>query len=574
MDRLANDMARQQELAHSPQSVIAVTWPCIAVIGVLLFISAVSMVALSATRAYVTGDSIWTRAERETSVLLIEFCRSGSPETLAELNAQMNVVLGDRSARLELLKARPNYGLAHRGLLAGDNEAADVPSMIWLFRATRLFGVAREPLRIWDEADEQFLRYLPLKQAAIALRGSGEPSPAAVNDLVRQVHLIHEPLALLEQRFAAAIGSYARNLTAFFLEFLAASTAVLLPAGYLMSRRLVRRAGAMATAFQVSQNQVFAEQERARVLLGSISDAVIATDRNGAIEFLNAAAEHLTGWSASEARGQPLENVFRVASADDAGAASIREAINAVLAEGRILRLSTYGAQLVRRDQSTTPIGERAAPLHNRAGDVVGMVLVMRDVTAERDLWEKLRHQADHDALTGLANRAHFERRLELSMQECADDGMHFTVMFIDLDEFKVVNDTCGHRAGDDLLRRIGTCIQGELRSGDLLARLGGDEFGVLLPPCDVNTAAPIAERVRQAVAALQFAWNGRTFAVRTSIGMVSDESALRSVIDVLGAADRACYAAKKAGRNCVRIYSAAEDSRSWRSGETYGRSA
>lgn len=567
-------MAKEQETASLHRSVISVTWPCVAIIGALLIISAVSMVALSATRAYVAGNGSWARAERETSVLLIEYARTGNPDVLAALDAQISVVLGDRTARLELVKSRPDYALARRGVLAGANHPDDVPSMIWLFRAARLFGVAGEPLRIWGDADAQFLRYLPLEQAAIALRSGGEASDAELNDFERQVHLIHEVLAQLDQGFAVSIEAYARKLAAFFLEFLAASTTVLLAAGYVVSRRLVRRAGAMAAAFQVSQNQVFAEQERARVLLGSISDAVIATDRHGAIEFLNAAAERLTGWSADEARGQALENVFRVAPADDAGAAPIREAINSVLTEGQVLRLSTYGAELIRRDHGTTPIGERAAPLHNRAGDIVGMVLVMRDVTAERDLWEQLRHQADHDALTGLPNRAYFERRLELSMQGRADARARFTVMFIDLDDFKVVNDTCGHRAGDELLRRIGACIQGELRSGDLLARLGGDEFGLLLPACDISTASHIADRVRQAVAALQFAWNGRIFAVRASIGMALDEPALTNVTDVLGAADRACYAAKRAGRDCVRIYNAAEDSRAWRSSQAHGMTA
>lgn len=544
---------------------IAVTWPCAAIIGVLLIISAVNILALSATRAYVAGNSIWARAEWETSALLIRYNRTSDSELLAELNAQMSMVLGDRIARLELIKARPHYVLARHGLLAGGTHPDDVRGMIWLFRAARLLGVADEPLRIWGEADEQFLHYFPLEQEAIVAGRHGEPSAAQLNDWVQRVHLIHDPLAQLEQRFASSMDEYARRLATFLLGFLAASTAVLLAAGYVVSRRLLQRAGRMAVALQASENQVFAQQERSHVLLGSISDAVISTDRHGKIEFLNTAAERLTGWSDTQARGVALESVFRIARADDADPNAISQAIGTVLRDGQVRHLSTYGAKLICRDHSTTAIGDRAAPLRNRTGDIVGMVLVMRDVTSERELWEQLRHQADHDALTGLPNRAHFERCLQLLMRESVAELARFTVMFIDLDAFKAVNDICGHLAGDELLRRVGACIQEQLRSGDLVARLGGDEFGLLLPACDINMASHIAERVRQAVEALSFEWSGRSFAVTASIGVVLDERALTGVTEVLGAADRASYAAKKAGRNTVRVYDAAQESHRWR---------
>jgi diguanylate cyclase (GGDEF)-like protein/PAS domain S-box-containing protein len=555
----------RKEPVLSLYDVIGVTWPCVAIIGVLLIISAFDILALSATRAYVVGNGIWARAERETSALLIRYNRTGDPELLAELNAQMSVPVGDRTARLELIKTRPNYALARQGLLEGGNHPDDLQSMIWLFRAARLIRVADEPLRLWGQADEQFLRYVPLEQEAIAAGRHGEPSAAQLNDWVQRVHLIHDPLALLERGFTSSMDEYARKLANFLLAFLAVSTAFLLLAGYVVSRRLLQRAGRMAGALQASENQVFAEQERAHVLLGSISDAVISTDCHGKIEFLNTAAERLTGWSVTEARGLALESIFRVAQADDADPAAISRAIGTVLADGQVRRLSTYGAQLLRRDHTKTAIGERAAPLRNHAGQIVGMVLVLRDVTAERELWEQLRHQADHDALTGLPNRAHFERCLQLSMRESAAERARFTVMFIDLDEFKAVNDICGHLAGDELLRRVGVCIQEQLRNGDLVARLGGDEFGLLLPACDLDMASHIAERVRQAVAALPFEWNGRSLSVTASIGVVLDERALTGVAEVLGAADRASYAAKKAGRNVVRVYDATQESHQWR---------
>ena len=555
----------QQESVPPRYGVVAVTWPCVAIIVVLLLISTANIYALSATRAYVAGNSIWARAEQETSGLLIRYSRTRDPALLAQLNAQMSVLQGDRSARLELLKSRPDYRLARGGLLDGRNRPDDVQSMIWLFRAVRLLGVASEPLRIWGEADDQLQRYVTLEQEVSASPGLSEPSTAQLNDWVQRVHLIHDSLVQLEEAFAASLDEYARRLATFLTGFLGLSTAVLLAAGYVVSHRLVQRANAMATALQASQNQVSAEQAWAHVLLSSISDAVISTDRDGKIEFLNAAAESLTGWNATQARGRPLQSVFRLAPTSEVDPIEINRAIGSVLSDGQVRRLSAHGAKLVRRDESTTAIGDWATPLRNRAGGIVGMVLVMRDVTAERELWEQLRHQADHDALTGLPNRAHFERCLQLSMQHSAVEHARFTVMFIDLDRFKPVNDTCGHQAGDELLRCIGRCIQAQLRSGDLVARLGGDEFGLLLPACDINRASQIAERIRQAVETLPFEWKGRSIAVTASIGLVQDDPSLTDVAEVLAAADRASYAAKKAGRNTVRLYDAAQESRQWR---------
>jgi Amt family ammonium transporter len=303
-------------------------------------------------------------------------------------------------------------------------------------------------------------------------------------------------------------------------------------------------------------------------LLRSIGDAVISTDRHGTVQFLNAAAERLTGWSGAEACGQPLEQVLRLVQSGEAEPLPIRAAVAQVLSEGKVMRFTAHGAELIRRDGSTAPIGERAAPLKNHEGEVVGMVVVMRDVTPERRLSNQLRHQANHDALTGLPNRALFEQRLAFMLQDCRGSGRKYAVMFLDLDQFKIVNDTCGHAAGDELIRRVATCTQSQLRAGDLVARLGGDEFGLLLPDCPVEEALQLAERVRHAIGGLRFNWEGRTFIVHASIGVVQDEPNLSSITDVLCAADRACYVAKEAGRNRVRLYRADDREIDGRHGE------
>jgi diguanylate cyclase (GGDEF)-like protein len=189
------------------------------------------------------------------------------------------------------------------------------------------------------------------------------------------------------------------------------------------------------------------------------------------------------------------------------------------------------------------------------AGVVVGAVMVIRDVTESYRLARELSWQASHDSLTGLVNRSEFERILERALRTASSHGEHTVLLYMDLDQFKVVNDTCGHLAGDHLLKQLSAILQERLRAGDVLARLGGDEFGVLLTGCDIDQAHTIAEDLLKTVAEFRFVWNHHTFHVGLSIGMVAGGKNGESVADLLTAADVACYAAKDAGRNRVHLF-------------------
>jgi diguanylate cyclase (GGDEF)-like protein len=171
------------------------------------------------------------------------------------------------------------------------------------------------------------------------------------------------------------------------------------------------------------------------------------------------------------------------------------------------------------------------------------------------ELTRELSHQASHDALTGLVNRREFERRLEAALAAAGRDDAQQAVLYLDLDQFKVVNDTCGHIAGDHLLRQITIALRAPLRSSDTLARLGGDEFGVLLENCPQRPAQAIAEKLRQAISAVRFEWEGRIFTVGVSIGLVCIEDASMTLTEVLSRADAACYIAKDNGRNAIHVY-------------------
>jgi diguanylate cyclase (GGDEF)-like protein len=189
------------------------------------------------------------------------------------------------------------------------------------------------------------------------------------------------------------------------------------------------------------------------------------------------------------------------------------------------------------------------------AGRVAGAVLLFRDVTEAQALAHRLSFQATHDALTGLVNRQEFERRLERVLSEARGNDEEYALLYLDLDQFKVVNDTCGHTAGDQLLRQVTAQLHERLRGRDTLARLGGDEFGVLLEHCPLDQALRIATELRDAVQDYRFVWEGKPFSVGVSIGLVPLSTAVGTVAAGLSAADAACYAAKEQGRNRVHLY-------------------
>jgi diguanylate cyclase (GGDEF)-like protein/PAS domain S-box-containing protein len=306
------------------------------------------------------------------------------------------------------------------------------------------------------------------------------------------------------------------------------------------------------TSLKKVEAELAEEKERLSVTLKSIGDGVISTDRWGKITFMNPVAEHLTGWQAADVVGKGVEEVFRLVgeSTGTAGAAPVAQCLQQlknVFLEEDMLMLSRTGERRNLRGS--------AAPVRMPDGSVLGAVLVFQDVTEARQLQRELAYAARHDSLTGLLNRAAFEKALSEVCAEAARGEREHALCFIDLDRFKAVNDAAGHAAGDDLLRQVTNTIRRAVRGRDLAGRLGGDEFAVLLVDCPLADAGKIAEQILAAIAATRFVWEGHVHTVGASAGITAVTASSTSVAELMREADAACYAAKAAGRNRVEIH-------------------
>jgi diguanylate cyclase (GGDEF)-like protein/PAS domain S-box-containing protein len=315
------------------------------------------------------------------------------------------------------------------------------------------------------------------------------------------------------------------------------------------------------TERQLAQEALYREKEQAQVTLSSIADGVITTDIIGQINFLNPAALKLTGYKYEELINKRLNRVITIQS--DRSQLPVYECINTGLQVD-----SVSGDILIARNGDQLVIHQVATPIHNQVGDIIGAVMIFRDVSKSHRLASRLSWQASHDELTQLINRREFERRLEATINSSRLDASEHCICFMDLDKFKVVNDTCGHIAGDELLRQLSDIFKSCIRDDDMLARLGGDEFAVVLKKCKVGPAVKIAEEIRAAVEDFRFGWGEQSFQLGVSIGLVVIDKNSPDAEEVFKEADSACYAAKEAGRNRVHLYSQDDKGISQRRGE------
>lgn len=419
---------------------------------------------------------------------------------------------------------------------------------LWMFAENRIQGlISREPVPFEDEQISVFD-----SQGELVVR-SGKSPPAPV--LIRSYPLYDNERVVGRVDVSGSLSSMGLGILVASLLGLLLGTLVFLVMHFVPLRALRRATSAL-----------FEEKERAETTLNSISEAVVTTDALGNVRYVNPSAERLLGRMLKTIQGKPLSEAVMLI--DGSTRETVENTLYRSLAERRVVSCHGNG-ELRRLDDTNVAVEERSAPIFGQDGEIVGGVVVLREVTESRAYHLQRSWEATHDLLTSLVNRREFENRVLGALTDVQSRRHSHVICYMDLDRFKLVNDSCGHAAGDELLVQITRLMQSRIRESDTLARLGGDEFGILLDGCDLPRGQVIAAEILAAVRDFQFLWESRVFTIGVSIGLTTITAEHQTVAEVLGEADSACYWAKEQGRNRVCVYLASDMDLAARRSET-----
>ncbi len=340
------------------------------------------------------------------------------------------------------------------------------------------------------------------------------------------------------------------------------------PYGYILKpfkeRELYTTIDIALYKFQV--NKQLKQQERwLSAVLHSVEDGIIATGHDGRIQFMNNVAETITGWNEIEAEEHRIEEVFPLTFGHDKRSVTFPEIETA---SDESYPFVFKDCILVNKQSARINVEGSLAVIKDRNDNTDGQVLAFRDTTEMQRLSDTISYQASHDTLTGLANRDEFSARLELLLESAKQGDTEHSLIYLDIDQFRVVNDICGHTAGDELLLKTTRIIRSVVRSSDFSARLGADEFGILLEHANIDQAMEIAKRLQSRLMEDRLIWDKHVFNINTSIGIVPIDKTSDSIHTVFAAADDACYIAKDEGGNKIKVYSNEENRFAQRRGE------
>ena len=551
-------MDESQPLGRRPVALtLRLAGPFIAMVLLLVACATASLYMLSSVRAFVAGESLWSKGQKDAIYFLHQYAMHGSPDAYEDFLRAMDAPLGDRAARMALQPSNMRIQDARDGFLRGGNHPDDIDGLIWLLRYFHPFELVKKPVDQWLIGDQYINALLELSKDIHAQTQAGNVDRQTRERWDFAIGEINAGVTPAARRFSEALGESSRQIVTLLMwaNMGMAAALILLTAW---------RTHTLLTQRQRAELDLEAEREQARTTLTAIGDAVLTTNTQGQVVYMNPAAEALLSHAAADATGKPLAQLLIFG--DDITPTSADMLVQSTL-RGDHAAMESIHRTLLRLDQTLVPVKLVGSPIRHR-GMLIGAVLVLHDVTREQHYVEQLSWQASHDALTGLVNRREFERRLEALLAQPRQPGREGSLLYVDMDQFKLVNDTCGHPAGDEMLREVCRMLQSHLRDGDTLARLGGDEFGILLKECPPGPSARIAEQLRQAGHELRVQWEGKQLRTGLSIGMVQLIPALNTIQEAMRVADMACYRAKEGGRNRVFIYQTEDIEMSRREGD------
>jgi diguanylate cyclase (GGDEF)-like protein len=515
-------------MARPEERYATVVLPFVLAVAALTLVAVFSLSIAATLRAYVGGESHWSKGQKAAIASLQRYLVTADEQDYAQFQSELAVPLSDMRARREMDKDEMDWEVVREGFLGGRNAEEDVRGMVWLYRNFKDIYLMARAITYWEHSDQHLLRLRDLGERVHTMEPAARRAPAVLLE-IQEIDRRLTPLAI---GFAAAINDAARQVSTALLAVMLLAAAVLAWSGNSYLRRSFARRERLLLQLRQSEAESFAEKELVQVTLGSIADAVITTDREQRVSYSNRNAEQMLGMTGADMLGRPLDEVCRLEG------------------EGGALHV-------LATDGSLLPVDRSVAPIHAPDGTAIGQVIVLHDASEARRHAAQLSYQATHDELTDILNRREFERRLRelLSALRQGSGGEH-AVLYLDLDRFKIVNDTSGHAAGDELIKQVSQLLQSTLRERDIVGRLGGDEFGIMLTQCSHEDALRVAEKVRKAVVDLHFAWGVRSYRIGVSIGLVLLDSRSSSLKEVMKAADAACYMAKEKGRNRIHLYS------------------
>lgn len=501
--------------------------------GFAALMTAAALEVQSGATAYIIGETHWSRAQHAAVHSLLHYARHGDPATMGEVRSALAVPLGDRAARLALESEPIDVAAARAGFIQGGNSERDLDRLVRMYRYFKSAPYFSEAVQHWREGDRGVFELIALTDEIEARYRRGIPGREQIALYERQIERIDGHLRVTAKRFSAALIDGARFLSVGLSLFGFVIFVVIACIAIMILRATLRRIRASEGVF--------------RSAFHSAAVGMLTMDRAGRILGANESISKVLGYPVPELCGMNLTDVLH---ADDRSSIAYSD-------EGSIdwaRHSHTAEQRFMCRDASVRWVRWNATIASVDEADGNRVFAVVEDVSVERQLASEMAHRATHDALTGLINRREIESRVTGVLRD-ASPAERNVFFFVDLDQFKLINDTCGHLAGDQLLRQIAGVLALHLRDSDWLGRLGGDEFAVLLKHTLLDEALAVAQRISRVLADSAFVWEGRKFNVTCSIGVVEVNAGLHDVTGVLRAADRACYLAKEDGRNCIRVY-------------------